>query len=81
MAGLVALRIAWGLVGTRHARFSSFVRAPAAIARHLRAMLQGSPERHAGHNPTGTLAILALLALTLAVTASGWAILNEFGGE
>ena len=28
MAGLVAFRILWGLVGTRHARFASFVRGP-----------------------------------------------------
>jgi cytochrome b len=81
MAGLVAFRIVWGLVGTRHARFSSFVRGPAAIARHVRSMLQGRPEHHSGHNPAGTLAILALLGLTLAVTAAGWAAFNELGGE
>jgi cytochrome b len=81
MAGLVAFRIVWGLVGTRHARFSNFVRGPAAVARHFRAMLQGRPEQHTGHNPTGTLAILALLGLTLAVTATGWAGFNDLGGE
>ena len=81
MAALVAFRIVWGLVGTRHARFSSFVRGPAAVARHVRAMLRGRPEQHAGHNPTGTLAILAMLGLTLAVTATGWAGFNDLGGE
>ena len=29
MAGLVVFRMLWGLVGTRHARFASFVRGPA----------------------------------------------------
>lgn len=33
---LVAFRIAWGFVGTRHARFLNFVRGPAAIWRYLR---------------------------------------------
>ena len=80
MAGLVAFRILWGLVGTRHARFSSFVRGPAAAARYLGAMLRGRPERYAGHNPAGALAIVALLGLALAVTFSGWATFNEFGG-
>ena len=81
MAGLVVFRILWGLVGTRHARFSSFVRGPRAAARYLASLLRGRPERHAGHNPAGALAIVALLGLTLAVVASGWATYNDlFGG-
>ena len=81
MAALVAFRIVWGLVGTRHARFASFVRGPAAIRRYLRALLSGKPEHHVGHNPAGALAIVAMLGLTAAVTALGWAGFNEIGGE
>jgi len=81
MAALVAFRVIWGLVGTRHARFSSFVRGPAAVGAHLRSMLRGRPNHHTGHNPAGTLAILALLGSATAVTATGWAGFNEFGGE
>lgn len=81
VAGLVVFRIVWGLVGTRHARFASFVRGPAAVAAYLRGLLQGRPESHAGHNPAGALAIVALLGLALAVTAAGWASYNEIGGE
>ena len=81
MAGLVAFRVLWGLVGTRHARFSSFVRGPAAIARYLRGLVGGRPEHHAGHNPAGALAIIALLGMTLVVTAAGWATYNEVGGH
>jgi cytochrome b len=81
MAGLVAFRIVWGVVGTRHARFSSFVRGPAAVAAYLRAMIQGRPRRHAGHNPAGALAIVALLGLAGVVVAAGWASYNDIGGE
>jgi cytochrome b len=81
MAGLVGFRLMWGLFGTRHARFSSFVRGPAAIARYLRGILGGRPEHHAGHNPAGALAIVALLGMTLVVTAAGWATYNEVGGH
>ena len=81
MAGLVAFRILWGLMGTRYARFSSFVRGPAAVGRYLKSLLRGRPEHHAGHNPAGALAIVALLGLTLVVTASGWATFNEIGGD
>ncbi len=80
MAGLVLFRILWGLVGTRHARFSSFVRGPRAVRRYLVALLRGRPEHHVGHNPAGALAILLLLGLTLAITASGWATFNDVGG-
>ena len=81
MAGLVAFRIVWGLIGTRHARFSDFVRGPSAIATYVGAMLRGEPKRHVGHNPVGALAIIALLGLTLAIAASGWAVFNGVGGE
>ncbi|MBX9716236.1 MAG: cytochrome b/b6 domain-containing protein, partial [Burkholderiaceae bacterium] len=70
-----------GLVGSRHARFSNFVRGPAAVLRDVRGLLRGTPERHVGHNPVGALAILALLGLTLAIGASGWARFNDIGGE
>lgn len=81
MAGLVAFRILWGLVGTRYARFSSFVRGPSAVVAYVRGILQGKPEHHTGHNPAGALAIVALLGLTIVITASGWATFNEIGGK
>lgn len=81
MAGLVAFRLIWGLVGTRHARFASFVRGPAAVLRYLRSLPSGQPEHHLGHNPAGALAIMLILGLTAAVTSTGWANFNEMGGE
>lgn len=81
MAGLLAFRLVWGLVGTRHARFASFVRGPAAVGRYLRSLASGQPEHHVGHNPAGALAIVALLGLTGLVTAAGWATYNDLGGE
>lgn len=81
LAGLVVFRIIWGLVGTRYARFSNFVRGPQAVARYLGAMLRRQPEHHVGHNPAGALAILALLGLALALAMSGWAVYNDLAGE
>lgn len=81
MAGLVGFRIVWGVMGTRYARFSTFVRGPKAVARYVGALLRGKSEHHAGHNPAGALAIVALLGLTLAVTASGWATYNDIAGD
>ncbi|MGK6311207.1 cytochrome b/b6 domain-containing protein [Variovorax sp. DT-64] len=73
MAGLVVFRIAWGFAGTRYARFANFVRGPAAVAACLRAMPRGWGKRHIGHSPAGAVSMVALLLLTLAAAASGWA--------
>jgi cytochrome b len=81
MAGLVAFRLLWGLVGTKHARFGDFVRGPRAVLAYLKSLVHGRPEHHAGHNPAGALAIVALLALAALVTATGWANYSELGGD
>jgi len=81
MAGLVVFRIVWGVIGTRHARFSSFVRGPRAIASYLRSLLSRNPEHHTGHNPAGALAIIGMLGLTAVIAATGWATYNDITGE
>ena len=81
MLGLVAFRLLWGFVGPRHARFTSFVRGPAAVARYLRSLVHGRPEHHLGHNPAGAVAIVLLLAFAVLAGASGWAVYNDVGGE
>jgi cytochrome b len=47
---LVVFRVAWGFVGTRHARFGSFLRGPREILDYLRGR---TAEGHVGHNPLG----------------------------
>jgi cytochrome b len=79
--GLVVFRLLWGLFGTRHARFADFVRGPKAVLRYLGSLLRGQPEHHAGHNPAGALAIVALLGLTCITVLLGWANYSELGGE
>ena len=80
MGGLLAFRVLWGLLGTRHARFADFVRGPRAVLAYGRALLHGQPEHHVGHNPAGALAIIAMLGLGAAIVASGWATYNDWGG-
>ncbi len=68
---LAAFRILWGVVGTRHARFASFVRPPAATLRHAAQLARGKARRYAGHNPLGAWMVLALLGMLLAQGLSG----------
>ncbi|ROR34644.1 cytochrome b/b6 domain-containing protein [Inmirania thermothiophila] len=70
----VALRLAWGFVGTRHARFRDFVRPPREALAYLRAIAAGDPPRHLGHNPAGGWMVLALLAAVGTTTATGLAL-------
>ena len=71
-SALVGARIVWGLVGTRHARFTDFWPTPARLSRHLRALWRGEPEHHAGHNPLGAVMVLGLMVLVLALGLTGW---------
>ena len=51
IAGLVALRLVWGFIGPRHARFADFVKGPRAVATFLKQSARLEAPRHLGHNP------------------------------
>jgi cytochrome b len=80
-AGLIAFRLVWGVIGTRHARFASFVRGPRAVVRYLTSLASTRPEHHVGHNPAGGWAVLALLGLGALTALTGYATYNDYGGE
>lgn len=69
---LVLARIAWGLVGSAHARFSDFLAPPGRILSYLRDIPAGRARRYVGHNPAGGVMIMALLGLLLITVGSGW---------
>jgi len=69
--GLVALRLLWGLVGTRHARFSAFPPSLSAARAYLAGLLRGRRERHLSHNPLGALMAYNLWASLIAVCVTG----------
>ncbi len=69
--GLLVFRIIWGFAGSTYARFTQFVRGPAAIRAYLQGAWQGL-----GHNPLGALSVLALLGV-LALQASTGLLAND----
>jgi cytochrome b len=75
---LLLFRIIWGIAGGRYARFSQFIRGPAAVLGHLRGLMQSSPQHHLGHNPAGGWAVMLLLSLVALLGLSGIVVL---GGE
>jgi cytochrome b len=72
--GLILLRIVWGLIGTRHARFSDFVYRPSAVLGYVRDLISHRARRYLGHNPLGGVMTIALLLSLLAATVSGLAL-------
>lgn len=72
IALMVVLRVVWGIVGTRYARFGSFIFGPAAVIEYMQGALIGGGKRHLGHNPGSAVAIFALLALVLALAVTGF---------
>jgi len=68
---LVGFRIAWGFVGPTHARFSSFLRGPAAIADYARELGMRDGRTTPGHNPLGGLAVVGMLGLLLFQATTG----------
>lgn len=71
-AALIAARIAWGFVGTGHARFAEFVYPPLTVFRYVRDLLRlRQHERYTGHSPGGGYVILSMLALLVATVLTG----------
>lgn len=78
---LVLIRLVWGLIGTRYARFSQFLKSPKAIFEHFMAMLRGHPHHDVGHNPAGGLVMFALMLLILLIGFTGYLTVKEFFGN
>lgn len=76
VAGLLAVRLVWGVVGSKFARFAQFLRGPSAVLSYLRDLTVGRERRYLGHNPAGAAMILALLAVLAGAAWTGW-LLDE----
>ncbi len=75
---LVLLRIIWGFIGTKHARFHDFLYRPKKIFHYLKSLINGSPIHYLGHNPAGGLMVLVML-LSLLIT--GFTGIKTLGSE
>lgn len=77
IAGLVTLRIVWGLIGTRHARFGDFVKSPGAVLAYLRDVIRFKAPRTLGHNPAGGAMIVALLVMLTGTCVTGYMMTTD----
>jgi cytochrome b len=75
---LIGVRLVWGLIGTRHARFGDFVRKPSDVLAYIRDAIRFRAPRYLGHNPAGGAMVIALL---VAVALTGLSGLAVYGAE
>ncbi|MCZ4288961.1 cytochrome b/b6 domain-containing protein [Hoeflea alexandrii] len=72
IAGLIGFRVIWGFVGSRHARFASFIYRPSTVAGFIGDTIRMKARRYLGHNPAGGAMVIALLLVLAAISLSGF---------
>lgn len=68
---LLVFRIIWGFWGSGTARFTSFVKGPAAALAYARSLPSRARADLPGHNPLGGWSVLAIIAVLVVQVATG----------
>lgn len=69
---LTLLRLAWGIVGSRYARFTSFPLNPLRLCAYFRDILSSKGKQYVAHNPASAWAALVMMALALGLGTTGY---------
>lgn len=68
---LVALRVIWGFIGSRYARFSAIPYSPRSLATYVGSAVIGRAKRYVGANPGSAYAALAMMFLVIGLAITG----------
>jgi len=71
IAALILFRLVWGIAGSTYSRFASFIPTPGRAIRYAIALLQRRAAHVTGHNPLGSVMIVALLVTVTALLGTG----------
>ena len=69
--GLILFRVIWGGIGSQTARFTTFVKSPAAVLASARHLVIGQTDNQSGHSALGGYATLLLLMVCLVMAVTG----------
>lgn len=78
---LVLFRLVWGIVGTRYARFTQFLKGSTEMMKHAKGLLSGNQHVTPGHNPVGGIVMVGLMLLILLIGLTGYFSVKEFLGD
>lgn len=71
MVSMVLLRIVWGFVGPKTARFGSFRLQPAELVAYFKSVLSSKSKRYLGHNPASSYAAILMMAFAIGLGFTG----------
>jgi cytochrome b len=71
----IIVRVIWGFIGPRHARFADFAYGPRKAALYMKDLMMFQARRYLGHSPAGGLMVFLLLFALTATTVTGIALL------
>lgn len=77
IAALVAMRIVWGFIGSRYARFVDFVKGPRVVLTFVRQSMHLEAPRYLGHNPAGGVMVITLLVMLVGLSVTGFALTTD----
>ncbi|WP_421523534.1 cytochrome b/b6 domain-containing protein [Pseudomonas yamanorum] len=66
------VRLVWGFVGPRSARWSDFWPTLKRLKGHVRSLLNRRPQHRLGHSPIGALVMILMLLALLTIGTSGF---------
>ena len=73
------LRIVWGFIGSKYARFSDFIYPPSDIFGYLKGLIHRKPKQYLGHNPAGGAMVIVLLVVLCLTAFAGLKTLGAHG--
>jgi cytochrome b len=77
----VLLRGIWGIIGSRHARFTDFSLNVSELVAYLKGILTGTNRKWVGHNPASSWAALVMMLLALGLGGVGILMATGVVGE
>jgi len=75
--GLLIFRYLWGFVGPTSVRYRALIPTPAQTIAYLRDIGSRRPSGTPGHNPLGSLSVIAMILLLTAQASSGLFIASD----
>jgi cytochrome b len=78
---VVVLRILWGFVGTRHAKFLNFALNPKEFVSYFKGIWTGDKKRWAGHNPASSWSSISMMLMALGLAVTGFLMTSGLDKE